>query len=126
MTLRPPATGQQGPLPQVLIDDLLDASEIMLWFAHVIDSGPPLPLGRALGDLHALYERAVDLDAHLHGDLGQVVAQEHRCVWSRSLDGQDHAGEWLPGLKRRVQNVAHLCPVDVRLVEESCPRARRV
>lgn len=71
----------------------------MLRLAHVIDPGPPLPLGRALRDLHALHERAVDLDAHLHGDLGQVVAQEHRRRRAGALDRQDHARERLAGFK---------------------------
>lgn len=117
---RPPSTTtrQQGPLPQVLVDHLLDASQIMFRFAHIVDSSPTLPLRRTLRDLHALHQRAVDLDAHLDGDLGQVVAEEDRGVRAGALDREDHARKRLAGLESRVQDVADLGAVRIRLGEE--------
>lgn len=127
---RPPSTtrttGQQSPLPQILVNDLLHASQIVLRFTHVVDPGPPLPLGRPLRNLHTLHERAVDLDAHLDGDLGQVVAQQYRRGRAGALDRQDDAGERLAGLEGRVEDVADFGAVQVCFGEEAGSGARRV
>lgn len=98
----------------------------MLRFTHVVDPGPPLPLGRPLRNLHTLHERTVDLDAHLDGDLGQVVAQEHRRGRAGALDRQDDARERLAGLECRVEDVADFGAVEVCFGEEACSGARRV
>lgn len=98
----------------------------MLRLAHVIDPRAPLPLRRTLRDLHALHQRAVDLYAHLDGDLGEVVAQEHRRREPGALDRQDHAREGFARFKCCVKDVAHFRVVCVRLVEEPCPCARRI
>lgn len=39
------AARQHGPLPQILIHDLLYAAHIMLGLPKVVQPGPPLPLG---------------------------------------------------------------------------------
>lgn len=112
---------------QVVLDNILDATNIVLRLPHVVETSAALPLLCSLDNLHALHIRAKHLDPHLDGDAGQFVAQQERGINPPLADVQTDAREWIAALECHTQDVANLgAPRVPSIVEQLSPFTRRV
>lgn len=108
-------------------DGGVDVATVVLGLAHVGEAGAAGALGAALDDVNADDVAAVDLEPHLHTDLGQGGSQQDGRVDAGAADRQAHAREGLYGPARRHhQHVADLDALPVGSVKQPRSRAPRV
>lgn len=90
----------------------------MLAVSHEVQSGASALLLGALDDLHTVDVGAEDLDGHLDGDTGELVAQEERGLNSAQLDAENNSVEWVAVLEGHADDVAGLDTARVASVVE--------
>ena len=95
-------------LSQILINNLLYTSHIMLGLSHVIQSCPPLPLRRSLCDFHTPHKWTEHFDVHFGTDSSDMVPQQYRGIDAALSDRQDGAREWFTTLESCVEYIANL------------------
>jgi hypothetical protein len=110
---------QRSLLPKIQPNHILHTAAIMLNSAHIRQPRSSRPLGCALHNLDALYQRTVDFVPHLHAHAGKLAAQQNGGVDAAAPDVDTDAREGIAGALAYEEDVADACAFGVVFCEEA-------